>query len=328
MRKIFKNKGKTPKLTPEQEDYFYNLPYNRVLDDIKQERKDKRLARTFYVFIAVMAASLARNLGVVERPNIYVNNQNAIKENLDIMNIDDELFITSKLNKEYLVCFRKNISVGVHEDLGPEQIAALTEAVDYVNYVLNGLNPDYKISLDQIDDLGYKGCDIVVGETNFMMRIKEKFAQITNPNFSIDTAIMIASQTNGMINTNAIYKSNIFVNGHHFADGKYSHDEIVGCYIHELCHCIFGFADVKTSKNTLMKHDVDLGDRCMYYMDLVSAAASICDLSNEQEKNRVYDFICKELLRQIDNNLGSNEYRSMISKKIAEFKAEPVFDLN
>ena len=102
MRKIFKNKGKTPKLTPEQEDYFYNLPYNRVLDDIKQERKDKRLARTFYVFIAVMAASLARNLGVVERPNIYVNNQNAIKENLDIMNIDDELFITSKLNKEYL----------------------------------------------------------------------------------------------------------------------------------------------------------------------------------------------------------------------------------
>ena len=322
MKKFNKKKVVKPRLTVKQSILLENLPHNRFMHDQKEAKKNKRLSCAKKTLIVFLVAVLARNFINVDRPNIYVNNQKKIEENLKILNIEDELLLKSNINREYLVNFNKNITVGVHEDLGEEQISALNEAVEYMNYIIHGLNPEYKISLQKINDFTYKTCDVVVSEYDFIIKLKGAGVKLFDLNFDIDNGLMATTNTNGLINTNAIYKSHIYVNEHHFEDGKYSYDEMVTCYIHELCHCVLGFSDVKTSKDTIMDSRGRLNDKSLYYHDLMSAAAVLCDMEDDETKTRVYNFITSELIKQVERGVSDKLYREFASKKATELIAE------
>ena len=269
-----------------------------------------------------MGAAALRNFNIIEKPNYYVNNEQIIQNNLNILGIDDSLFVKSPLNNEINVNMNKNLKVSINSNLDKKYIESAKEAVEYMNYVLQGLNPEYSISFEEYD-LNLENVDnnIVIsfydGHTDFIKGL----TAMSGVDIEEQNALMFESSTFGLFNHNGIYKSHIHVNTEYLDElhkNNYSndgfHDYCTTIFIHELCHCLFGFDDVATKETSIMDYNELHDYKCMYAYDLFNAAASICNLQNQEEKLRAYNFISNELIRQVRTGVYSKAYRYVLSK--------------
>lgn len=319
--------GVNPKPIWEVFPFYREAPFD-VLKQEKIKRKNRRskvLETTLYV---LLASGLLRNINVLQKPNFYTNNEKDIQENLEVLGYNDAIFAKGVFNKEILINMQKHLVVGINKNLGEEQIKAATNAVNYMNYILKGLNPEYSIEIKKVNNLTYQACDIAITEYDDVLFQTKSivFSGGYKKNKTMqDNSIMIASHTQGLFNNNGIYKSKIVINkdywDYHLNDENF-HTIATSVYIHELCHAIFGFNDIKTKQYSIMDYKDSCDKMSMYYYDILNAAASICDLTNEEEKTRVYNFITRELIRQLESDLFDANYKMQVVRKIAELQAE------
>ena len=325
--KISKKSKKVLKLSKEAREFLNNLPHNKMEIERKEKiarRKDKFWNTLSAVSLVYLASGGLRALNVIEKPNIYTNNEKVIMQNLDEIGLTDDIFIRSPLNKEILISMQKNLTVSIDNSLDAEQRKCLISAVNYVNYVIHGINPEYSIKMEVQNPF----TDIKVHAFNKSTDVYSWLTNIKNPDYDKDRACMISSFTQGFINHNGIYKSQIHVDKEYF-DMLYNEDKedfynfCTTTYIHELCHCIFGINDFSSSRfYSIMEEGNSRTSNCMLYHDLMCAVASISNLENKEEKIRAYEFVINELQRQIENEVDSESYRKFLEHKIQELSAD------
>ena len=322
----YNKKNKMPELSPKTEEFLYNLPHNKMLA-LKQEKiakiKNKFWDTVSLASIAYFAWGGLRTIDVVEKPSLYTNNEKVIMQNLDDIGLDDEIFIRSRLNNEILFSMQKHITVSVDNSLSEEYRKCLKDAVNYVNYIIHGINPEYTIKMATNSPF----TTIKVHEFNKSTDFYNWLSNI-NGDYEKDEACMISSFTQGYLNNNGIYKSQIHVDKEYFdellkEDKEYFYDFCTTTYIHELCHCIFGINDFSSNRfYSIMNDRNERTCKAMLYHDLMAATASICNLENPTEKIRAYGFVSHVLGEQIEQGVESESYRDFLVKRIAELEAE------
>ena len=312
-------------------EFYSGLPLD-VIKQKKQKRNDFLKKVCSASVLLVIVGGLLRMTGVIEKTNLYTNNEEDIQNNLNVIGYSDQLFLKSSLNGEIVIRGQKNLTVGIDETLGEEQIKAAKEATEIMNNILQGLNPEYSIKVTTVDKLNYMSCDIPIVKFNEeLLKLKTK---VFDAGLDYSSIQMSTLPLGGFYNSNVIYKSSIFVNTKYWernkqnTQGSQNYDEMVTVYLHEMCHGIFGFSDKDTIQYSIMDYGDQNNIKTLYCYDLLNAAAAICDLTNEEEKTRVYNYICSELMKQLESDKFNEVYKSQVANKIAELQASLALEMN
>ena len=309
-------------------EFYSGLPLD-VIKQKKQKRNDILQSVFSASVLLIMVGGLLRMAGVIEKTNLYTNNEEDIQNNLKVLGHNDEMFIKAPLSGEIMIRGKKNLTVGIDETLGEEHIKAVKEATEIMNNILQGLNPEYSIKVTTVDKLGYKTCDIPV--TDFEDGFFNIKHAVIGEKVNYSSVVMSTLPQGGWYNMNVIYKSGIYVNTKYWEakqKNNDNNDELVTTYLHEMCHGIFGFEDKYTKQYSIMDYGDPINIRTLFCYDLLNAAASICDLTNEEEKTRVYNYICSELMKQLESDKFNEEYKSQVANKIAELQASLALEMN